>query len=631
MMMNKAIIATKLLSLALVGILLLTLAACGGSSDNGSTQDEATSADIAYADKLFDTSYVHTVDITIAEDDWADLEQNPTDKTKYQTDITIDGETIKDVSFATKGNTSLTAVAEDQDSDRYSFKVNFGKYVDGQTYYGLNKLSLNNIYADATYMKDYLSYEIFRQAGVESPLVSYVWLTINGEDHGLYIAIEDVSESYLERTADGEGELYKPETEQFADMGNGGKPDGLQDGEMPTMPDGAGMPDFGTSTGNGQFTPPNMQGNTPQGGFGGDMPTPPNGGQQPPNGFDPGNSNGTMPTMPENGETPTLPEGKTMPELGEGFPGGNGGGMPGGFSGFGSTSNGADLKYSDDSIDSYSDIFDNDETDADDASKERVIAALKALSTGEDLEEHIDTDEVIRYFAAHNFVLNYDSYTGNMLHNYYLYENDSKLSMLPWDYNLAFGAFGGAEKSGSSDATGLVNTGIDTPLSASQESDRPMWSWIASSEEYLEQYHQVYDELLTYFESGEFDTEIDRLYEMLLPYVEKDPSAFYTADEFKTAYATLKQFCHLRAESIRKQLSGTLSTKTDEQNAADKVDASSIKVSDMGTHEGGKNMPGDMGGGRGAMNGQNGTTSPDVPTQESPAQAESAAPYTNPK
>ena len=115
--------------------------------------------------------------------------------------ITIDGETIESVSFATKGNTSLTSVAGDADSVRYSFKVNFGKYNKEQTYYGLNKLNLNNIYADATYMKDYLSYEIFRQAGVDSPLVSYVWLTINGEDHGLYIAIEDISEGYLNRYA----------------------------------------------------------------------------------------------------------------------------------------------------------------------------------------------------------------------------------------------------------------------------------------------------------------------------------------------------------------------------------------------------------------------------------------------
>lgn len=148
----------------------------------------------------------------------------------------------------------------------------------------------------------------------------------------------------------------------------------------------------------------------------------------------------------------------------------------------------------------------------------------------------------------------------------------------------------GNTENGSSDATALVNTGIDTPLSGSQESDRPMWSWITSSEKYLEQYHSVYSELLDYFESGAFDAEIDRVYEMILPYVEKDPSAFYSPEQFKTAYETLKELCGLRAESIRNQLDGKLSTKTTEQKDADKTDASSITISDMGTHEQGKNQ-----------------------------------------
>ena len=545
----------KLLCAILALAICLPLAACSGfgsSSGNSSTSDEAKTTEAGYAGKLFDTDSVHEINITITDEDWADLKNNPTAKTKYKTDITIDGETVKDVSFATKGNTSLTAVAEDENSDRYSFKVNFGKYVDGQTYYGLNKLNLNNIYADATYMKDYLSYEIFRQAGVESPLVSYVWLKINGEDHGLYIAIEDVSESYLERTHNGEGELYKPETEQFENMAKGG-----------------GQPNDNN----------------------GDTPEPPSGEMTPPSGFDPNNSaNGEMPTMPEDAEMPSMPDGATPPD------------MPQGGGGFGSNASGADLKYTDDNTDSYSDIFDNDETDADKESNQRVIAALKALSQGDDIESYIDTDEVIRYFAAHNFVLNYDSYTGNMLHNYYLYENNGKLSMLPWDYNLAFGAFGGEQggkpgdsENGSSNSTSLVNTGIDTPLSGSQESDRPMWSWITSDEKYLEQYHSVYSELLKYFESGDFGTEADRIYNMILPYVEKDTSAFYNAEQFKTAYETLKDFCSLRAESIRKQLDGTLSTKTTEQKDSEKVDASSVTISDMGTHDMGKDNKGSSG------------------------------------
>lgn len=452
----------------------------------------------------------------------------------------IDGETLETVSFATKGNTSLSSVANDPDINRYSFKLNFGKYNKGQTYHGLNKLNLNNLYADATYLKDYVSYELSRQAGVDAPLVSFVWLRINGENHGLYLAIEDVSESWLDRTQDGEGILYKPETEALDQMADGkGGPGG--NGENPGFPGG-----------NGSQTPPD----------GTASPTPGNG-------TTPGGSN---PGTPPVGTTP--------------------GQMPGGPGGmdFGGNAKGADLRYTDDDPDSYSDIFDNDETDMDEGAKERVIAALKALSEGRP-EDALDTEEVIRYFAAHNFVLNYDSYTGNMLHNYYLYENGGKLSMLPWDYNLSFGGFAGGpgESTGANDATSLLNTGIDTPLSGSTEENRPMWAWILADESCLEQYHAVLDSLLTdYIENGSFEAELDRIVEMIRPYVEKDPTAFYSVSEFDTAAATLKQVCLLRAESIRKQLNGELSTRTETQEAAAKVDASGINIQSMGGMGGGR-------------------------------------------
>ena len=552
------------------------------STEKNSTSDSSSDdldSKAEYEDKLFDTSYVHKVNIDISEEDWADLLANPLNKTKYEVNITIDGEIIEDVSFATKGNTSLSSIASDEDSDRYSFKVNFGKYVDGQTYYGLDKLNLNNIYADATYMKDYLSYELFSKVGVDSPLTSYIWLTINGEDYGLYLAIEDISDGYLERTDKEDGALYKPETSMLANMDKAG---GKGDGNMPQMPDGNNFP------GGGEMPDGN---NFPGGGEMPDMNNFPGGENMPDGNNFPGGGD-----MPDGG----APDMKDFSGDGNNFPGG--GNMPGG--GFGN-SNGADLKYTDDDVESYSDIFDNAENDVTDEDNAQVISALKKLSEG-DIEGSIDTDEVIRYFVAHNFVLNYDSYTGNMLHNYYLYEEDGKLSMLPWDYNLAFGGFGGGQGGGMpdrngegrddengndnkkteavSDATSLINTGIDSPLSGATEESRPMWSWIVSNDEYKEKYHEIYNQLLTdYFESGEFDKEIDALYEMLLPYVEKDPTAFYSVDEFKQAYSTLKEFCNLRASSIRAQLDGELSTVTSSQEESKKIDASSINVNVMGS------------------------------------------------
>ncbi|MCR5005922.1 MAG: hypothetical protein K6A77_08450 [Clostridiales bacterium] len=44
----------------------------------------------------------------------------------------------------------------------------------------------------------------------------------------------------------------------------------------------------------------------------------------------------------------------------------------------------------------------------------------------------------------------------------------------------------------------------------------------------------------------------------------------------------LKRFCALRAESIRKQLDGALSSDSTKQAAEDKVEASDLNVTEMG-------------------------------------------------
>ena len=77
------------------------------------------------------------------------------------------------------------------------------------------------------------------------------------------------------------------------------------------------------------------------------------------------------------------------------------------------------LQYIDDDPDSYANIFDNAKTDISEADEQRLIAPLKKLSAYEDLEDVLDTDKVLRYFVVHNFVVNGDSYTGSMIHNYY--------------------------------------------------------------------------------------------------------------------------------------------------------------------------------------------------------------------
>ena len=68
-------------------------------------------------------------------------------------------------------------------------------------------------------------------------------------------------------------------------------------------------------------------------------------------------------------------------------------------------------------------------------------------------------------------------------------------------------------------------------------------------------------------------------------YVEKDPTAYYSPEEFETAYSTLRKVVLLRVESVRRQLNGTLSSYTDLQSESDRVEASQLSIKDMGVVE----------------------------------------------
>lgn len=495
---------------------------------------QAASKVIGYESRLFDTSYVHSIDIVM--DDWDSFIEDCESEEYSACAVVIDGESYKNIAIRAKGNTSLSQVAN-YGNDRYSFKLEFDHYNDATTYHGLDKLCINNIIQDNTYMKDYLCYTMMNFAGVSSPLCSFAFITVNGEDWGLYLAVEAVEDSFLERNYSGTGNLYKPDSMSMGG-GRGNGKDFDQD-------------DFDFSK------------------------------------FDKFNAENDTSDSTETSTENTRKQFDFSPPQNGNFGGEKG--DKGGFGGMGSDD--VKLIYTDDDFDSYENIFDSAKTDITDSDKTRLINSLKILNSDE-AASAVDVDKVIKYFAVHNFVCNFDSYTGSMIHNYYLYENDGILSMIPWDYNLAFGAF-----VGGSDSTSMINYPIDTPVSGGDTDSRPMIAWIFASEEYTELYHKALSEFIAdYFESGYFEEEIDRVNALISPYVEKDPTKFCTYDEFTEGVSALKEFCTLRAESVRGQLDGTIPSTSDAQSADSSalISGSSVSISAMGS----MNVGGGMGGGR---------------------------------
>ena len=518
---------------------------------------------MGYENRLFDRSKVHTIDIVM--NDWDGFIDKCENEEYSACNLVIDGEAVNNAGIRAKGNTSLSSV-KNMDSDRYSFKIEFDQYENGKTYHGLDKLCLNNIIQDNTYMKDYLAYTMMYDFGVDAPLCSYAYITVNGEDWGLYLAVEAVEESFLQRNyGSNYGELYKPDSMSMGGgRGNGGDFD-MRDMDFSKM----GMKNpFESADSDGEMKSPE------------DM------------------TEEELQEIKEKMETAEFPY---FPSSGSSKDSDNQGGFKGPGSGFGEDPGGfgmgsddSKLIYSDDETDSYSNIFDSAKTGITKADKKRLIKALKNMNEGmsesdaDKIAEAVNIDEVLRYMVVHSFVVNGDSYTGSMIHNFYLYEENGLLSMIPWDYNLAYGTFQ------AEDADGAVNDPIDTPLSVTEgSSDRPMFSWITSCDEYLEMYHEYYQEFLNQFYTSGYIAElINSTHDMIAEYVDRDSRKFCTTEEFETAVETIRTFAELRCESIQGQLDGTIGStdSAQEENADSLIDASSINLSDMGSMGGGRDQ-----------------------------------------
>ena len=527
---------TKIIAVVMAVAVCLCLCAVAFSGEIAAAMGD-TGISMEYETELFDTSSILTVNILMDDADWNAMLENSTAEEYYQCDVEINGTTFYRVGIRPKGNTSLTSIASDPTTDRYSFKLEFDHYVDGQTCFGLDKLILNNNFADATNMKEALIYDMYRYLGADASLYNYAKISVNGEYWGVYLALEAVEDSFMLRNYGAQsGKLYKPDSMNIGD--------GKDFGDF-----NADDMDFGN------MTPPDTQGNANQANSSAPSQTPDT--VDPPQNRDSSGETSAEPST-DSGERPSMDFN---------FAGGRGGFSIGG--------GGANLNYTDDELDSYETIWDGEVTSTKKSDHKRVVTALKNISEGNDLETYMDIDNLLRYMAVHVFSVNEDSLSGMMAHNYYLYESGGKLNLIPWDYNLALGGMGG-----SSDATSVVNDAIDNAFSGTNFFDTLM-----EDETYHDQYYAYLRQLVSeYIDGGGFDAFYEWVRSQIDELVKTDPTAFYSYDEYLTAVDTLYQVVKLRGESIQGQLDGTIPSTESAQRSSDAlVDASTLDISVMGS------------------------------------------------
>jgi len=277
---------------------------------------------------------------------------------------------------------------------------------------------------------------------------------------------------------------------------------------------------------------PDAQGQTAQfpGAFGGMM-----GGWQMPQGQEgqlPGGFNwmGGFPAEPNvpdaQGQTAQFPGafGGMMGGFPQGFPGEvPGDGMPGGMMGMNFGMPGGLLEQM---------ALKTNENDSDYSA---LFHFLDILNKSTDdmfasrIEQVLDVDLFLRFLAVSSLIVHLDNYNGAVSHNYYLYEADGKMTVIPWDLNMAFGTL----------VTGyngnVADFPIDEPMPPGIAADRPLVTRILAHQPYMDKYHQYLRQLLKGgFAEGVIEKRIDELVKIIRPYVEADTLKFYSNQEFET-------------------------------------------------------------------------------------------------
>ncbi len=160
---------------------------------------------VALGNELFSNGPIHHIRIEIAPKDIVKLRQS---SHEYVPAVVRDEKEWREqVGIHLKGSTGSFRPID----GKPGLTLNFEKFVQGQRFYGLRKIHLNNSVEDPSYMNELLGGELFRAAGVPAPRVTHAVVELNGRKLGLYLLKEGFTEDFLSlyfhRT---DGKLYEP-------------------------------------------------------------------------------------------------------------------------------------------------------------------------------------------------------------------------------------------------------------------------------------------------------------------------------------------------------------------------------------------------------------------------------------
>jgi spore coat protein CotH len=160
--------------------------------------------------ELYDPSLLPRFDIALPEASITTLNlvedsDDPRQNEYVHASLTHAGETVADIGLRLKGEGSFRKLDE-----KSAFKLKFDEYVPDRTFFGLKRLTLNNMVEDPSFLAERLAFELFRRAGLPAPRCNSALVYVNDEFYGVYANVEALDKTFLKRFfADNDGNLYE--------------------------------------------------------------------------------------------------------------------------------------------------------------------------------------------------------------------------------------------------------------------------------------------------------------------------------------------------------------------------------------------------------------------------------------
>ncbi|MCP3928568.1 MAG: hypothetical protein GY705_05640 [Bacteroidetes bacterium] len=164
-----------------------------------------------------------------------------------------------------------------------------------------------------------------------------------------------------------------------------------------------------------------------------------------------------------------------------------------------------------------------------------LIGLTKVLNeTPEKIESILDIDQTLWMLAFNNIIVNLDSYTGRLCHNYYMYQDTSGVfHPVIWDMNLAFGGF---LYSGIGDRLKFEEMQTLSPFVHYKEKNnkRPLITNLLSNplyrKVYVAHYKTIYQD---YFANSRLRNRAKELHDFIESHVKEDSVKLYSFLSFK--------------------------------------------------------------------------------------------------